>query len=112
MDNIPAGLKEVWCWKIVEIESNFIKTLFHGNFRSRILPRGQWLKAEIRLNVQDGNGTPYKSGWHVFLDRGTAESYLKRFKKERWIISCKAKGLRKKEHSRGDVYLANWLFIS
>lgn len=48
MDNIPAGLKEVWCWKIVEIESNFIKTLFHG----------------------------------------------------------------KKEHSRGDVYLANWLFIS
>ena len=96
-------------WKIVAVEKGEIKTLFHGNKGSRKLSLNDWLACEEKI-VSDG-GTKYMSGWHVFLDLKACTEYMKRFKIKRYIAACRAMDLRKKEHSRGEVYLAKWLCV-
>jgi hypothetical protein len=110
---MKLGPNAIQCWKIVEIEESTgqIKTLFHGNNGSRKLPRGEWLEAQERPNVRDGVGPRYLSGWHVFKSVLTASRYLQRFRKKRWLVFCFAEELRKKSHSRSDVWLAKRIFI-
>ena len=102
-------------YKIVEVDNkdNF-KTLFHGYRGSRILPLGIWMDCEEK-EVSDGTGKrKYLSGWHVFKDFKVCSEYLKkRFSKSRKlaIVSCEAKGLRKKEHSKSGIWLAKKIKI-
>jgi hypothetical protein len=105
--------REQYWYKIIERKNTVIKTLFHGLDGSRILKRNQWLKAEKKL-VRDGTSkTYYESGWHILPTYEECVDYLKFFKHldTKDIVRCKAKDIRPKSHSRGNVYLADWILI-
>lgn len=101
-------------WKIVALDDNQYKTIYHGNEGSRTLPRGVWLRADEK-EVHDGsNGTPYISGWHVIPTREEAEKYFEKFKAKSQlltIIPVFAYNIVPKRHSRAPVYLARWIYI-
>ena len=101
-------------YKIVdEDKPNLFKTLFHGTNKSRILLFNKWLKAEIK-DVTDGScQKPYKSGWHIAPTYEDCINYLKYFKNtdKKRIVKCKAKNIWKKEHSRGNIFLAEYIKI-
>lgn len=103
-------------YKIVEKDSKGnIKTLFHGLNGSRKLPFNKWLSAEFKI-VTDGSkdkSTSYMSGFHVFDSLDKCREYMKYFKNtnNKYIVQCGVIGFRKKEHSRGDVFLADSIFI-
>lgn len=100
-------------YKIVQKDNEGkIKTLFHGINGTKILPTKTWVKAKIKSNVRDGVGNSYTSGIHIIDGLDEARKYLKRFRrKDRIIVECLAKGLRKKEKSRSAVYLADEILI-
>jgi hypothetical protein len=101
-------------FKIVDIDSKGrIKTLFHGNNKSRLLKLNEWLKAEIKL-VRDGTSkTSYMSGWHIAPSLEECINYLKCFThvENKAIVECEAKKIRPKSHSRHDIYLAELIHI-
>lgn len=100
-------------YKIVERQNGNIKTLFHGLNGSRIIPENKWLKAEKKL-VRDGTSkTYYISGWHILPTYEECVEYLKFFKNldTKDIIKCKAKDIRPKSHSRGNVFLADHILV-
>ena len=106
-------------YRIVEVRGNDLYTLFHGlpdgaGRRSRKLPVDTWLEAEQRW-VTDGSGTAtYRSGFNVLLDLKAMKAYVGRFTKDRDLRIIKIKinpDLRVKEHSKADVYLADWMLI-
>jgi len=100
-------------YKIVEKHNNQLKTLFHGVNRSRKLETGKWLKAEIKL-VKDGTSkTKYLSGWHIAPSYEECQKYLQFFKNKenKMIIECDAKNIRPKSHSRGKIFLAEYIYI-
>lgn len=101
-------------YKIVdEVKPGVFKTLFHGVNRSRILNFNEWLKAEIK-DVTDGScQTTYKSGWHIAPSYEECVRYLEFFKNVKYkrIVKCKAKNIWPKTHSRGDIYLAEYINI-
>ena len=97
-------------YKIVEDSPRGACTLFHGLDGSRVIPVGKWLKAEKKM-VRDGTShTYYESGWHVLLTEEDAKDYMKAFKRrleKLRIVPVLVRNLRKKEHSRSPVYLAD-----
>jgi len=99
-------------YKIVELVDGNIKTLFHGVNGSRVMPKGEWIKAEYK-QVTDGSGQkPYLSGWHVLLNYEDCVTYMSRFKTRLDllnIIECDVKNARRKEHSPSPVYLAEYI---
>ena len=66
-----------------------VKTLFHGNNGSRVIPMKEWVEASKYKLVTDGSSsTEYMSGWHVFenfdeLKRKGLYSVLIRLRKEK-----------------------------
>jgi len=107
-----ARIDGIIVYKIVECDARRrLKTLFHGNGGTRVLPRNQWLEAEHK-HVRDAK-TWYVSGWHVFKSFATARAYLARFtnRDTKAIVRCRARGLRDKSHSPYDVLLADELLI-
>lgn len=104
--------KGVVVYKIVDIDGDVIKTLFHGNNGSRVLRKGQWLRA-VERTVRDGVSTPYRSGWHVMPSLEACLQYLGKFKNiaPKAVVRCRAQGLRDKAHSTSPVLLARFLFI-
>ena len=102
-------------YKIVELDKKEnIKTLFHGINRSRLLKVGKWLKAEMKM-VRDGpNSSEYLSGWHIAPTYEECVEYLKAFKHRhnKRIIKCEAKNIRSKSHSRHDIFLAEYIYIT
>ena len=96
-------------YKLVDIKNEEPFYLFHGVDRSKQIPVNKWIKADKKL-VQDGSsGTKYLSGFHVLKTKKEAIKYLKKFKhtKKKGIAECYCKGLREKEHSRDNVWLAD-----
>lgn len=106
-------MKTELCYRLVEIGKNGeYKTLFHGVNKSRTLPRGKWLRAEVKW-VNDGSGTHYWSGFHVLKSRAECERYFKRFRKRkhRRVVECLVHGLRPKAHSPHPVLLAAYMKV-
>lgn len=100
-------------YKIVDLDGNKIKTLFHGLNGSRVIQRRVWIPSECKL-VRDGTSkTWYESGWHVFMELEATKFYLEKFKNmaPKAIIIGRARGLRPKEHSPSPVLLADQLFV-
>lgn len=102
---------KIW-FKIVDIENDKIKTLFHGLNGSKTLPVDTWLTATKKM-VSDGKGTVYLSGFHIMQSLDEAKSYLKAFKniKHKNVIQVYAKNVWKKEHSTSNVWLAEHIKI-
>lgn len=100
-------------YKIVDKVDGQYKTLFHGVNGSKVLENNKWLKAEVKTVIDGSNGTPYESGWHVLKTVHEAGAYLKNFTstENKRIVKCKVRKIRKKEHSRNNVYLTDWIFI-
>ena len=99
-------------YKIVEKKNSDFYTLFHGIGGTRKLPINEWINGEIKENVGDGRGTRYTSGIHIIDGLDNAVQYMKRFRKnDRTIVACYARGLKRKEHSKDYVYLANSIKI-
>jgi uncharacterized protein YndB with AHSA1/START domain len=103
-------------YKIMERHQNGFRTLFHGNWGSRIIPVNQWVEAQIREEAKDGTSkTTYRSGWHSLEDYDDCEEYLSRFKKrlaDLVIVEVKLGGeIWTKKHSRSNVLLSSKLYI-
>lgn len=101
--------KVMECFKIVRHCEGKLKFLFHGINKDRTIHHKRWLKAERKWAGE--GGTKYWTGIHVLKDFGLCVDYLCRFKtaEDKAIIRCDCKGLRPKESSRGDVFLADWM---
>jgi hypothetical protein len=101
-------------YRIVEIDNEKFKTLFHGINGSRLLPKNQWIKAVRRIASEGVNGKKYISGFHVLEKLDDCLNYGKKFKKKsnRRIISLTFKNYRKKRHSPSPVLLADEIYIS
>lgn len=99
-------------YKIVEVVNGDIRTLFHGLNGSRTVPRGQWLKADMKM-VKDGTSkTEYLSGWHVLPTREACEEYMSRFTKRvdiLHIVECEVRNTWPKAHSPSPVLLAEYI---
>lgn len=99
-------------YKIVQESGNNIKLLFHGIKGTKVLPINKWIRAKRVEGAMDGVGNSYTSGIHVIDGLEEAKKYLSRFRrKDRIIVECLAKGLRKKEKSRSAVYLADEILV-
>ena len=105
-------------FRLVEVYQGRPLTLFHGikvpgaDRRTRKIPIGEWIQAEQRP-VRDGTGPFYTSGFNVLLTQDRMSDYAKRFKAPRilMVIPVKVRGLRRKEHSKSDVWLADWMRV-
>ena len=101
-------------WKIFEVEGGNVKMLFHGVNGSKTIRRGEVVSADEKMVIDGSGGTEYLSGFHVLLAKSVAEEYIKSFNKrtERLRIMPVFVGdLRKKEHSRSEVYLAKEMML-
>lgn len=101
-------------YRIVEIKNTLPHTLFHGLNGNRRIPTDQWVRASTAKMVRDGTGPWYKPGFNVLLNREECEKYLERFTRPRelkvvpiWVND----DLRRKEHSRSEVWLADWMYL-
>lgn len=101
-------------YKIVENDNGQLKTVHYYINGTRTLKRDCWIKADIKEVSDRGKGRRYISGIHILPTKESAEDYMKKFKRNlenKIIVPCLAKGIKRKEHSRGDVYLANQIKI-
>lgn len=105
-----ATLKNSYTHPDVDIYKDNVKS-----YKTRQLFTNRWLSADIK-RVSDGSlerDTNYISGWHLFSDYSQCKLYFERFKNKEdlKIIRVRACGLKRKEHSRSDVWLAEQIFI-
>jgi len=102
-------------YRICEVKDGLPFTLFHGIGGSKRIPMDRWVKARVRT-VNDGDrGKPYKSGFHVLKNRGTAKRVLRdTFKKKRGrvVVRVNVADLWPKKHSRHGVMLARYMKLS
>jgi hypothetical protein len=94
-----------------------LKTLFHANDGSKIIPMKEWIYASRYAWVHDGSsGTKYLSGWHVFETMDEAKDYLfNGFKNtsKKVIVECYIMGdIRPKTHSRANVWLSQGIYLN
>jgi len=108
-------------FKIVERIDGKLRTLFKsypsgwGSGKTRELPIGPLLEAEIKKVTDGGKGTPYYSGWHVLPTQESCHQYLTKFKntETKAVVACNVIGeLWPKKHSREEVYLAEVIRIT
>lgn len=98
-------------YRICERKNGNLLTLFHALNGSRILPLDVWLQAKIKP-VRDGSkktAKEYLSGFHILKTEEECRKFMgKRFRapRELVIVKCEIGGLRKKEHSPFNVFLA------
>lgn len=113
-------MKEIEAYRIVEEKGGEFYTLFHGfpkegeKRNTRKLPKGVWLKAQVKTVSDGSSGTKYKSGFHILTSKEETEVFFRklfRIHKNRRIIKVLARGLRPKSHSRHKVFLADELFV-
>jgi len=98
-------------YRICERKGNKLLTLFHPINGSRVLPVNKWLKADVKP-VYDGSrktSTQYISGFHVLKNMNECRDFVKKFRAPRDLVmvKCEVEGIRKKEHSRSNVLLAD-----
>ena len=98
-------------YRICEQKEDKLLTLFHGLNGSRVLPTGIWLDAMVKP-VRDGSrktAKEYISGFHVLTTKEECRNFIRKFRAPRDLVmvECEVEGLRKKEHSPSNVFLAN-----
>ena len=98
-------------YKYVRQRRGVVITLMRAWKGTRVLPMGQWLKAERKLG-REGSGRQYWTGWHCFEDEATAKKYLYRFKRpeEIFIIPVMCRNVTKKP-GRTEVMLASDMYV-
>ena len=108
-------MKEINAYRIVEIDGNKIKPLFHGVRGKRVFPYNEWIKADKKL-VSDGSHKTkknYLSGFHFLLSKEETERFLgTRFKnkEKRIVVPCRVRKNIRKKYS-GTCYLADEIYF-
>lgn len=108
-------------YRIVELDkiTGKPKTLFHAiphrGRRSRVIPQGEWLGAEVKPVTDGTSDTVYSSGFNVLLDLTELRKYMVRFKKDRELVIVEVQidrdTMRRKSHSRSPVFLAEHMML-
>ena len=103
-------------YKIMDYSNKGVKTLFHGNNGSRVIPMKEWVEASKYKLVTDGSSsTEYMSGWHVFENFDEAKKYLFNCFKNlhnKIIVTCYIFGdIRPNSHSKANIWLAQNLYL-
>ena len=102
-------------YRICERKGGRLYTLFHPfdkeSGRSRELPTGEWLTAQIGP-VYDGSrktATEYRSGFHIFEDPEECSRFIKMFRAPRELVMVKVLigDTWPKSHSRSNVLLTD-----
>lgn len=97
------------CYKIIDVINGEPKFLYYGvkGYVGKRIAFNCRLTANITV-VNDGKGTSYISGFHVFKTMKMAKKYLLKFRKPHKRIAkvITPKRLRQKRKN-GDVYLVN-----
>ena len=105
--------EEITVYRICELKNNKLHTLFHGLNGSRELPMNVWIYADVKpvRDASKDKGKEYISGFHCMKNLDEMRNFKRMFRKPRdlVLVECKAKEklLRKKEHSRANVLLAD-----
>ena len=96
-------------YKIIDILDDGVPYfLYHGVNGTKRIPMRKWLTATVKPVTDGSGGTEYTSGFHVFKSFEDATEYLKYFKRPyKRIAKVQCMKLRKKKHSRTDVFLAD-----
>ena len=88
-------MKEMIGYRIVEIKNGKVLSLFHATNGSRVLPFNVWIRANHK-QVRDGSSSfTYKSGFHFFPDKESAEEFFDRrfrIKQNRKVVPCRVRG--------------------
>lgn len=101
-------------YKIVEADALGYMTLFHSVSRSRRLPVGEWLEADVKP-ARDGSGDRwYLAGWHSLPTKAEAEAYLSRFRVDRplSVVEVEVLDTWTKDHSPNSIILSRWLKVN
>lgn len=99
-------------YKIVDVDEEGYKWLFHGVNGTRRIPFNTWITAHRKWAGEGGH--KYWTGFHMFTSKESADKYFNKFtdkKKKRIIINVMGKRLSIKESSHGNVFLAETLFV-
>lgn len=100
-------------FKILDIDGTDLKNPYHGVDGKKVVPFGQWLRADIK-KVKDGKSGPwYYSGFHVLPKRDEAVLYLRKFRNRlnKAIVLCEVENIWEKTHSNNNVLLAEWIRV-
>ena len=94
-------------YKIFDVdEKGTLRFLFHGLNRTRVVTQGKWIKAN-KIHGYDGSGgTIYLTGFHFFGTKEEAEQWPGDMT-GRAVVKIEARGVRRKEHSKWNTYLAD-----
>lgn len=107
--------RSMTAYRICDDKNGQPMTLFHGIRGSRRIPLDQWVEADVKI-VHDGDrGRPYRSGFHVLKEKGTAKRvFVDTFKKlkGRAIVKVQVAMTWPKKHSKHGVTLARHMKIS
>ena len=99
-------------YKIVDLKNDNYQWLFHGVNGTKVVPFNTWVKADRKWAGEGGH--KYWTGFHMFVRKEIAEKYFERFTdktKTRVIIRVFGRRMRVKESSRGNVFLAEELWV-
>lgn len=106
-------------YRIVEVKSGRVYSLFHGTNKSREIRLDEWNTADKKM-VRDGRGNfTYESGWHFLPDRESCDRFLAskfRIKENRMVVPCYVDGNIRSKHPEGikgtPCLLADKIYIS
>lgn len=98
-------------YRICEVKNNKLYTLFHSINGSREFQMNVWVEADVKpvRDASKNKGTEYMSGFHCLADLDETRKFIKFFRKKRdlVLVECEIDGVRRKEHSRSNVLLAD-----
>jgi len=104
-------------WRMFELKNNDLYTLFHAVLingkKTRKLPIGEWIDAEIK-EVYDGNkGKKYISGFHVFNELEYGKNFKNKFRNPRTLVlvEIEVNGNMKKKPTNSNVLLVDKIMI-
>ena len=100
-------------YKIVDIENDVVKTLFHSVNGSRKLSINKWLESTMKMVSDGSGGTKYLSGFHIMKTIDESIIYINRFdnKNKKGIVQVEVQNVWKKEHSPSNVWLSEKIKI-
>ena len=108
-------MKELHAYRIVEIDGERIRPLFHGINGKREFTFDTWIRAD-KKHVSDGSQRSrktYLSGFHVLLSKEDAEKFFNRrfkIKENRRVVPCRVRGDIRPKYS-GTCYLADEIYF-
>jgi len=105
-------------WRLFELKNEKLYTLFHafsvnGGRKSREVPIGKWIDAEIKEVYDGSKSKKYISGFHVFDDINYGLNFKNKFRKPRnlVLVAIEIRGNVRKKPTNNNVLLVDSMYI-